>query len=215
MRRISLISTGVLLLFLGAIAPASAKQDQRDQSPQTQRQEQTKPEGHQQAKPDEQKQARPRAQQQKTQTQAKPAKQEQRQQPKNQPEQARSDSKQQEQQNQARSQQAQTKQNGQQRHQQAKNQQEQVGRQREQSASLRPPQRTEAEQTRQRAEPSLRLSAMGNRRIPDARFRSNFGRTHEFRIGSPRMVDGYSRFQYGGYWFGFVQPWPANWYYLA
>jgi hypothetical protein len=27
------------------------------------------------------------------------------------------------------------------------------------------------------------------------------------------MVDGYSRFQYGGYWFGFVEPWPDGWYY--
>jgi len=27
------------------------------------------------------------------------------------------------------------------------------------------------------------------------------------------MVGGYSRFQYGGYWFGFVEPWPASWYY--
>ena len=34
-----------------------------------------------------------------------------------------------------------------------------------------------------------------------------------FRIGSPRLVGGYSRFQYGGYWFGFVQPWPVGWYY--
>ena len=43
--------------------------------------------------------------------------------------------------------------------------------------------------------------------------RSNFGSGHRFRIGSPRMVGGYSRFQYGGYWFGFVQPWPDGWYY--
>ena len=27
------------------------------------------------------------------------------------------------------------------------------------------------------------------------------------------MVSGYSRFQYGGYWFGYVQPWPMGWYY--
>jgi hypothetical protein len=27
------------------------------------------------------------------------------------------------------------------------------------------------------------------------------------------MVDGYSRFQYGGYWFGFGEPWPEGWYY--
>jgi hypothetical protein len=59
----------------------------------------------------------------------------------------------------------------------------------------------------------LRLSSRGEGRIPNDRFSSNFGRGHEFRIGSPRMVDGYSRFQYGGYWFGFLQPWPSDWYY--
>lgn len=32
-------------------------------------------------------------------------------------------------------------------------------------------------------------------------------------MGDPVMVGGYSRFQYGGYWFGYVQPWPAGWYY--
>ena len=61
--------------------------------------------------------------------------------------------------------------------------------------------------------PALRLSARGSGRIPDDRFRSNFGDGHRFRIGNPRMVGGYSRFQYGGYWFGFVEPWPVGWYY--
>jgi len=74
-------------------------------------------------------------------------------------------------------------------------------------------QRTPDEEQRQRAEPALRLSARGNGRIPDERFHSNFGRGHEFRIGSPELVGGYSRFQYGGYSFGFIQPWPVGWYY--
>ena len=34
-------------------------------------------------------------------------------------------------------------------------------------------------------------------------------------MGNPEMVGGYSRFQYGGFWFGFVQPWPVDWYYTA
>ncbi len=75
------------------------------------------------------------------------------------------------------------------------------------------PQRTAAETQRQHSEPALRLSARGEGRIPEDRFQSNFGRGHEFRIGNPRMEGGYSRFQYGGYWFGFVQPWPVAWYY--
>jgi hypothetical protein len=73
--------------------------------------------------------------------------------------------------------------------------------------------RTSAEVSRQRSAPALRLSARGEGRIPDDRFRANFGRDHNFRIGSPVMVGGYSRFQYGGFWFGFVEPWPSGWYY--
>jgi|HubBroStandDraft_6_1064221.scaffolds.fasta_scaffold00170_27 hypothetical protein len=83
----------------------------------------------------------------------------------------------------------------------------------QQTAANHPPQRTQQDIARQHSEPALRLSARGNGRIPDDRFHSNFGREHEFRIGTPVMVGGYSRFQYGGYWFGFVQPWPVGWYY--
>jgi hypothetical protein len=61
--------------------------------------------------------------------------------------------------------------------------------------------------------PALRLTARSESRIPDDRFRAHFGREHSFRIGNPTLVGGYSRFQYGGYWFGFVQPWPDGWYY--
>ena len=74
-------------------------------------------------------------------------------------------------------------------------------------------QRTPAEDQKQRAVPALRLSARGSARIPDDRFRANFGREHVFIISQPEMVGGYSRFQYGGFWFGFVQPWPDGWYY--
>jgi hypothetical protein len=27
------------------------------------------------------------------------------------------------------------------------------------------------------------------------------------------MVAGHRRFRYGGYWFGFIDPWPVGWYY--
>jgi hypothetical protein len=81
------------------------------------------------------------------------------------------------------------------------------------AASSKGPQRTQEETATQHAQPALRLSARGSGRIPDARFHSNFGREHEFRMGNPVMVSGYSRFQYGGYWFGYVQPWPLGWYY--
>ncbi len=50
-------------------------------------------------------------------------------------------------------------------------------------------------------------------RIPDDRFRGHFGPSHGFRIyGLPfRVVSGYPRFQYEGYWFSPVDPWPAYW----
>lgn len=50
-------------------------------------------------------------------------------------------------------------------------------------------------------------------RIPDDRFRGYFGRNHWFRMGGlPFMVEGgYPRFQYEGYWFSLLDPWPADW----
>jgi len=49
-------------------------------------------------------------------------------------------------------------------------------------------------------------------RIPDARFKANFGREHTFRVSQAEYSGG-RRFQYGGYWFGFVDSWPSNWLY--
>ena len=50
-------------------------------------------------------------------------------------------------------------------------------------------------------------------RIPDDRFRGYFGPDHGFRIyGLPFLVvGGYPRFQYNGYWFSLVDPWPEYW----
>ena len=50
-------------------------------------------------------------------------------------------------------------------------------------------------------------------RIPDDRYRGYFGRDHGFRIsGLPFLVvGGYPRFQYSGYWFSPVDPWPEYW----
>jgi hypothetical protein len=50
-------------------------------------------------------------------------------------------------------------------------------------------------------------------RIPDDRFHANFGREHVFVINRPVIIEGQPRFQYGGYWFGFNQPWPGGWAY--
>jgi outer membrane biosynthesis protein TonB len=74
-------------------------------------------------------------------------------------------------------------------------------------------QRTPAEEQRQHAVPALRLSSRSSGRISDDHYRANFGESHVFVINEPVMVGGYSRFQHGGYWFGFNNQWPVGWYY--
>ena len=188
----SLISAGLLFLFLGAVAPTYAQQEQHEQEAKPQKQEEAKPERQEQAKAPRQEQAKPERQEQAKapkQEQAKPERQGQAKAPKQ--EQAKPE-----------------------RQEQAKApKQEQHARGRQEARSSQGPQRTSQEEARQRAVPKLRLSSRREDRIPDDRFRSNFGTGHRFRIGAPRMVDGYSRFQYGGYWFGFLDPWPTGWYY--
>ena len=50
-------------------------------------------------------------------------------------------------------------------------------------------------------------------RIPEDRYRAEFGRPHMFRIYSypVEFVSGYPRFQYGGYWVQLFDPWPEAW----
>ena len=172
--------------LLGLIASASARQEKQE--------EKTKPaQQHQQAKPESQKQAQaPKQQQQHQQQQA--------QAPKHQQQHQQQASGQQQQQNSSPKQQ-----------QHSNGQKQQVHQQ--QAGYSHPPQRTQQAMETQRSQPALRLSSRGGGRIPDDRFRSNFGRGHNFRMGEPVLVSGYSRFQYDGFWFGFVQPWPAGWYY--
>lgn len=50
-------------------------------------------------------------------------------------------------------------------------------------------------------------------RISDVSYGSHFGHDHSFHMGRPQMIGGYNRFQYGGYWFGYNQGWPAGWGY--
>jgi hypothetical protein len=50
-------------------------------------------------------------------------------------------------------------------------------------------------------------------RIPENRYRGYFGPSHVFRIYSYPLVvvGGYPRFQYNGFWFSVVDPWPEYW----
>ncbi len=63
------------------------------------------------------------------------------------------------------------------------------------------------------AKQDQRADAKQGGRIPEDRFRANFGRAHTFTIGHPVIVAGTPRFQYGGYWFVIAQPWPVGWAY--
>jgi len=50
-------------------------------------------------------------------------------------------------------------------------------------------------------------------RVPDDRYRGYFGPEHGFRIGGLpfRLVGGYPRFRYNGYWISTLDPWPEYW----
>ena len=62
-------------------------------------------------------------------------------------------------------------------------------------------------------EHAARASGQRGQKIPDDKFRSNFGRQHTFRVQKPVVVEGQPRFQYGGYWFVIADPWPVGWDY--
>ena len=69
-----------------------------------------------------------------------------------------------------------------------------------------------AQQHSQKVEPARQGQHGNGSRIPDDRYRANFGREHSFHV-SHNDYDRDRRFQYGGYWFNFVDVWPSNWLY--
>jgi hypothetical protein len=67
--------------------------------------------------------------------------------------------------------------------------------------------------TRTDTKSTVKHGPIENGRIPDAQFHAHFGREHTFHVGHPVVVEGQSRFQFGGYWFGFGEAWPVGWAY--
>jgi hypothetical protein len=65
----------------------------------------------------------------------------------------------------------------------------------------------EEKSAQQKSEPVQKAHAQ----IPADRFKANFGQQHRFHV-SQADYNG-RRFAYGGYSFGFVDPWPSNWLY--
>jgi hypothetical protein len=220
MKVLGIIGTTAMFLLLGATIPAFAQEEHHEEAAKpAEHQEAAKPAKQQEAKPAKQEQAKPAKQQE---SQAKPAKQqEQAKSEKQQP--AAKPAKQENQAKPAKQEQAKSekqqpaakpvKQENQAKpakQEQAKSAQQERGNNGGQHGQ---PQRSAEAQQRQRSAPALRLSARGSGRIPDDRFRANFGAEHVFVINQPVIVGGFSRFQYGGFWFGFENPWPEGWYY--
>jgi len=177
-------STAILFLLAGAILPVYAQERGQEKKPE-EKQQQAKPaQRQQQAKPAKQ------TQQAQHQQQAKPAQQPQRAagrqqaKPAQQPQRA------------AGQQQAKPAQRAQRAasQQQAKPAQQARG-QEQQRASQRP------------------QTAAGHGSIPEARFRANFGSGHTFHVNRSEFVNGSGRFQYGGFWFNVIDPWPVGWLY--
>jgi len=55
-----------------------------------------------------------------------------------------------------------------------------------------------------------KLSTRTNRTVDARTFKENFGTNHTFRPNF-QIREGVSRFQYSGFTFGLVEPWPLNW----
>ncbi|HWZ84347.1 MAG TPA: hypothetical protein VNW47_17090 [Terriglobales bacterium] len=218
MRIIRITSTSILALFLGVAAPVYAQHDQQgekqDHQEQKQEQhEQAKPESqHAQQRPSEQKQTQNNQQQEHAQ----------------QPRQAQNNQHQERAQQQS---QAKNNQHAQQQHPQQQKQSQDNQQHAQQQRTDRPRSTPEQQRVQQSAWQQHRSQhwesdhrtwqqrgGYHGYRIPDDRYRGYFGRDHEFRIyGLPFLVvGGYPRFQYSGYWFSPVDPWPeywgANWY---
>src|SRR5271165_1688323 len=194
MKAFATLGTAVLLLSLGTIVPAFAQHEQEEAKPeQKQQQEHAQPQQHAQPQP--------QPQQAKQQNQNKQAQQQQA------------------------NQQSQNKQ-VQQQHAQQQNQNNQQQQARQQNVQ-QPAQHTQEQQRDQQAAWQGHRSenwqsdhrtweqrgGYNGYRIPDDRYNGYFGRDHGFVIYSqPYMVvGGFPRFQYGGYWFALVDPWPSYW----
>ena len=200
MKRIRFVSTGVLLLLLGITAPIYAQQQQdqnkqqqakdkqqQGQNRQQQGAQQQQPQG-QTKQPQQRTQQQPQQQRQTTQPQQRAQQQPQQQRQTTQPQQR----VQQQQQANRPSQQGQRVQQGEQ----------QAAWQQHRASSWQSEHRTWQQR-----------GGYNGYRIPDDRFRGYFGSGHAFRIHSYplELFGGYPRFQYGGFWFSVVDPWPEYW----
>ncbi len=230
MKPIGLIGTGILLLLAGAFIPAYAQQ-QETQPPK--QEEPAKPEKQQPPQRKQQQQADQQAkgqqdkqQKQQQQQQANANKQQQQKQQQQADQQAKG---QQDRQQKQQQQQQANANKQQQQHTQRQGQQQAKGQQqyRTQPVKMQSQQAQRVQQSEQRGIWQERRAhdwqsehrdwqqrgGYNGYRIPQDHYQSYFGPSHSFRIYTyPVMVvGGYPRFQYGGFWFGVVDPWPQYW----
>ncbi|MGC0773289.1 MAG: hypothetical protein WB543_10165, partial [Candidatus Acidiferrum sp.] len=196
------------------------QQQQQDQNKQQQqkRQQEAKGQQQQQQRAQQQQQDQNKQQQQKQQQQAKG--QQQQQQRAQQQQQDQNKQQQQKQQQQARGQQQQ-QQRAQQQQQDQKKQQQAQGRQQASQQGQRVQQAEQRGVWQQHRATNWQSQhrdwqqrgGYNGYRIPDDRYRGNFGPDHSFRVYSApvEVYGGRPRFQYDGYWFSVVDPWPEYW----
>jgi flagellar motor protein MotB len=98
-----------------------------------------------------------------------------------------------------------------QQHAQQQKQQEQNKQQQQHAQQQKQQEQNKQQHAQQQKRQDQRAGARGGGRIPEDRYRANFGREHTFRVSQADYRG--RRFHYGGYWFGFVDPWPSNWLY--
>jgi hypothetical protein len=203
MKAFASLGTAVLLLSLGTIAPAFAQQHEQEAAQSQQKQEEhAHPQQH----------AQQQSEQKQPQNEQKQAKQNQQK-----VQQSQQHAQQQSEQKQQQNEQKQAKQ---QNHNQ---QQQQAQRQGNQQQAHHSQQEQRAQQTAWQEHQSRNWQSdhrtwqqrggYNGYRIPDNRYNGYFGSNHAFVIyGQPYMVvGGFPRFQYGGYWFSVVDPWPSYW----
>ncbi len=232
MKAIGITSTAILSLVLGIAAPAYAQQEghgEKDDHQQENKQEHGKPEQKQTQEKDqgEHKQQQPQAKEhQDHQQQPQQAQHQNGQDQNNQQGQAQDRKKPEEQKQQP--QRAEQQQRQDQSKQHARDQNQPAQQEGQHAQSNHPPRTVSPEQHRaqqtawqqhrsERWESDHRTwqqrGGYNGYRIPEDRFRGSFGPDHGFRIyGRPFLVvGGFPRFQYRGYWFSLVDPWPQTW----
>jgi outer membrane biosynthesis protein TonB len=95
----------------------------------------------------------------------------------------------------------------------ARQQQAKPAKQQQQAAHQQQTKPVKQQQRSQQAQTNRGPAAGGHGSIPEAKFRASFGSSHTFHVNRSEWASGSGRFQYGGYWFNAVDPWPVAWLY--